>query len=133
MFTTKQCYLLAFAPHPGVWEQGEPSGCDTSCGSGLNLAGYTELQIRNAAAGETDSKGGLNKGGVANVLLSNNVDFDNAETSVQLRTKLEQLLADTKASGTPGAVTCSKTTGCKESDKPKPKLCAATPACGSRG
>ena len=120
---------------PGVWVQGDPSGCDSSCGSGLHLAGYTELLIRNAAAGKTLTQEGLNKDGVANVLTANNVAFANTESSAELRAKLDQLLTDTPviASGTPGAVTCSKVTGCNDGDKPAAKLCAATPACGGWG
>ena len=34
-------------------------------------------------------------------------------------------------SGTAGTVTCSKTSGCKENDKPAAKQCAATAACGT--
>ena len=34
-------------------------------------------------------------------------------------------------SGTNGAVTCSKASGCKESDRPAEKQCEATPACGT--
>ena len=63
---------LHLFPTPGVWEQGEASGCDTSCG-------------------------------VA------------------------------EGSGTPGSVTCSETTGCKEGDKPDAKQCPATAACGAWG
>ena len=33
-------------------------------------------------------------------------------------------------SGKAGAVTCSKTTGCDESQKPAAKQCSATPECG---
>ena len=34
-------------------------------------------------------------------------------------------------SGTKGTVTCTKTTGCDESEKPAAKQCPATPACGT--
>ena len=37
---------------------------------------------------------------------------------------------DVGDSGKAGAVTCSKTTGCDESQKPAAKQCSATPECG---
>ena len=37
---------------------------------------------------------------------------------------------DVGDSGKAGAVTCSKTTGCDESQKPAAKQCPATPECG---
>ena len=77
----------------------------------LHLSGYTELQIRNAATGKTASRNGLNKGDVANVLRANDIDFVNTETSVQLRSKLDQLLTDIHASASQ-TFTTPETAGC---------------------
>ena len=58
----------------------------------LQLAGYKSKQVRSAAAGKTQSQGGLNKADVAKVLKANKFPFSSKASSTALRALLQQLL-----------------------------------------
>ena len=87
----------------------------------VNLAGFTETELRNAAAGKTATQGGLNKGDVQAALTANGIVFSTSESTAALRAKLRALLdsfpraptcpagqyLDGTCGGTTNSLTCS--------------------------